>query len=214
MLKETGGSSARLKDRSAPGGGNSQAEGEKEDEAGGQSDGGAAEASERGREGGKPGKLDRTASKSSQRGPRAESSSSKRDDRRGSLGLKRKRSDPSQAEASRPTTDAGPSSTRAQPRKVRALSPSDISAPMPQTSLRELKKEAFKKYHPARQHSSASLRVAPTAAAAHAHGTRRAVSAGSTLSGPPGAGKGMRGQPNMAARMGVLLEKIKRDKTA
>ena len=49
---------------------------------------------------------------------------------------------------------------------------------MPQTSLRELKKEAYRKYHPG------------------------------------GGGGAPRAQPNMGARMGVLLEKIKRDKTA
>lgn len=69
-------------------------------------------------------------------------------------------------------------------KKVRALSPTDIGPPMPQSSYRELKKEAFAKYHPAK-------------------------------SGPiaGGVGRGGRGQPNMGARMGALLEKIKRDRT-
>ena len=65
--------------------------------------------------------------------------------------------------------------SKPQERKVRALSPSDIGPPMPQHSYRELKKEAFAKYH------------------------------------APSSGKG-RGQPNMGARMGALLEKIKRDR--
>ncbi len=86
-----------------------------------------------------------------------------------------------------------------EPKKVRALSPSDIGAPMPQSSFLQLKKEAFKKYHP------------PPAAKSGG----RSVSAGSAKPGSSGfgfGGFGGRGQPNMGARMNVLLEKIKRDK--
>ena len=54
---------------------------------------------------------------------------------------------------------------------------------MPQTSLRELKKEAFARYHSPRTEGVGG-----------------------------GMGRGGRGQPNMGARMGVLLERIKRDK--
>ena len=70
--------------------------------------------------------------------------------------------------------------------RARALSPSDIGPPMPQTSMRELKKQAFARYHSPRFESAAR-----------------------------GAGGGVKGkgQPNMGARMGALLERIKRDKT-
>ena len=81
-----------------------------------------------------------------------------------------------------PAQRADSAASKSKERKV--LSPADIGPPMPQTSLRELKKEAYKKYHRPRH--------APTAA----HSGR----AGS--------------QPNLGARMGVLLEKIKRDKAA
>ena len=66
--------------------------------------------------------------------------------------------------------------------KRRALSSQDIGNPMPQTSLRELKKEAYKKYH-------------------------RNPSTGF------GGGRGRSGgsQPNLGARMGVMLEKMRRD---
>ena len=208
MLKETGGTSDRLRDRKASRGENSatgeeggDGEGTREDDEAGPSD---RASTPRGK-GSKPGKLDRKPPKDLRASGEASSASVKGDRRQ--PGLKRKRSDAEGATEPRPT-DA--TSTTAQPRKVRALSPSDISAPMPQTSFRELKKEAFRKYHPARQHSSAA------APQTHAAG-RRTVSGASHashVSGPPGAGKAMRGQPNMAARMGVLLEKIKRDKTA
>ena len=79
-------------------------------------------------------------------------------------------------------------SSKAEPNhKVRALSPQDIGPPMPQTSLRQLKKEAFAKYHPSR------------------------ASGNGSNSGMGQGGKG-RGQPNMGARMGMLLERIKREK--
>jgi hypothetical protein len=74
--------------------------------------------------------------------------------------------------------------------QVRALSPSDIGPPMPQSSFRDLKKEAFKKFHPARQKGGGVL-------------------LGSAAERP---GKPSRGQPNMGARMGVLLETIKLDR--
>ena len=74
--------------------------------------------------------------------------------------------------------------------RARALSPSDIGPPLPQTSLRELKKQAFAKYH------------APRQAERGQEGTDGRGRA---------SGRG-RGQPNMAARMGVLLERIKRDR--
>lgn len=59
-------------------------------------------------------------------------------------------------------------------------------------SLREMKKQAFAKHHP---------RPAPTYPFARGPGTNGRVGGG-----------GMRGQPNMGARMGVLLEQIKRDR--
>ncbi|ORX33855.1 hypothetical protein BD324DRAFT_638889 [Kockovaella imperatae] len=76
--------------------------------------------------------------------------------------------------------------------KTRALRPQDIGHPMPQTSLRELKKEAYSKFHRPANRSGAT----PTGAGVMGHGRR----GGS--------------QPNLGARMGVLLEKIKRDKAA
>jgi len=69
-------------------------------------------------------------------------------------------------------------------RPTRALSPSDVGPPLPQTSLRELKKQAFARYQPL-----------------------RTGDAGDGLRGERG-----KGQPDMGARMGVLLERIKRDK--
>lgn len=79
--------------------------------------------------------------------------------------------------------------TREESRRTRALSPRTIGPPMPQTSLRELKKEAFARYH------------APRAAAGLGPGKAEG-----------GRGRGGGGQPNMGARMAVLLERIKRDK--
>ncbi|WWC60803.1 uncharacterized protein I303_103379 [Kwoniella dejecticola CBS 10117] len=78
------------------------------------------------------------------------------------------------------------------PKKVKALSPS----PPPTTgsdqaekkSFREVKKEAFSKFHRPRDN---------------------AVSAGVGGGGGSGGRGGKRGQPNMGARMGALLEKIK-----
>jgi len=75
-------------------------------------------------------------------------------------------------------------------RPAPALSPSDIGPPMPQTSLRELKKQAFTKYHLPRQRGD---------------GDRGLVG------GARAGGRAGKGQPNMGARMGVLLERIKRD---
>lgn len=95
-------------------------------------------------------------------------------------------------------------------RKVRALSPGDIGPPMPQSSLIELKKEAFAKYHsPHSRSTSATTGVG--------RGGGRSVSGGSTRSTGSsglfgGGGGGKKGQPNMGARMGLLLEKIKRDR--
>lgn len=83
--------------------------------------------------------------------------------------------------------------------KIRALDVGDIGPPMPQTSYRELKKEAFSKYHP--------KRLDPTPIR---HGQSTGGIGG--FGGSSGQGRGGRGQPNMGARMGVLLEKIKRDK--
>jgi hypothetical protein len=84
---------------------------------------------------------------------------------------------------------------------VRALSPSrlDIGPPLPQTSLRELKKEAFSKYH------------APPRSRTSGYGTTPRGRVGGFGMGM-GTGTGKRGQPNMGARMGALLEQIKRDK--
>lgn len=82
------------------------------------------------------------------------------------------------------STSSGKSGKSGKDHKIRALSPSDVGPPMPQSSFLELKKEAFKKYHPPPQTSK---------------------------TGGFGMGK-PRGQPNMGARMNVLLEKIKRDK--
>ncbi|KAK4688118.1 hypothetical protein P7C73_g2007, partial [Tremellales sp. Uapishka_1] len=59
-------------------------------------------------------------------------------------------------------------------------------------SFRTMKKEAFSKYHPRKTAST--------------HQTHQ------NLGGNGGRGGG-RGQPNMGARMGVLLEQIKRDRT-
>lgn len=81
--------------------------------------------------------------------------------------------------------------------RVRALSPSAIGPPMPITSLRTLKKEAFSKYHAPRRRDEG---VRP------AGGGR---GGGATVTA---AGRGGRGQPNMGARMGALLEKIRRDR--
>lgn len=97
---------------------------------------------------------------------------------------------------SRTTPTAQPSTDIPSVRpRVRALSPLTVSHPMPLTELRQLKKEAFAKYHPPRP----------------GPGDRsRTVSAASVSTARPGPmGKGGRGQPNMAARMGVLLERIK-----
>ncbi|RSH93834.1 hypothetical protein EHS25_006483 [Saitozyma podzolica] len=80
--------------------------------------------------------------------------------------------------------------------RARALSPSAIGPPMPITSLRTLKKEAFSKYHAPRRRDD---------------GVRPAGAGGG--GGPTtGGGRGGRGQPNMGARMGALLEKIRRDR--
>lgn len=76
-------------------------------------------------------------------------------------------------------------SSASKSKERKGLSPADIGPPMPQTSLRELKKEAYKKYHRPRQPSTTN-----------------------TSGGRAGA------QPNLGARMGVLLEKIKRDRVA
>ncbi|ORY30001.1 hypothetical protein BCR39DRAFT_530546 [Naematelia encephala] len=74
--------------------------------------------------------------------------------------------------------------------RTRALSPSAIGHPEPlaNESLRTMKKEAFSKYHPNRRPDG-------------------------MVNGGFGAGRG-KGQPNMGARMGVLLEKIRRDRTS
>jgi len=82
-----------------------------------------------------------------------------------------------------------PKTDTQKPKSVRALSPShlDIGPPLPQTSLRELKKEAFAKFH------------APP----------RSRFGGYSTNGVGGSG---RGQPKMGARMDALLEQIKRDK--
>ena len=74
---------------------------------------------------------------------------------------------------------------RKEPARARALSPSNIGPPMPQTSMRELKKQAFARYHSPRSES-------------------RSREARGGVTG--------KGQPNMGARMGALLERIKRDK--
>ncbi|WRT67434.1 uncharacterized protein IL334_004405 [Kwoniella shivajii] len=85
------------------------------------------------------------------------------------------------------TKDRPPHEKRPAPiKKVRALSPEPILASTPndngepKKSFRDLKKEAFSKYHK------------PKPDPAYAGGM-----------------KGKRGQPNMGARMGLLLEKIK-----
>lgn len=102
--------------------------------------------------------------------------------------------------------DTRPRSTHPHPTteslKSRALSPPPISHPMPLTELRQLKKEAYAKYHPPRPSTVLGSRT---------------VSAGSAYSGKTALGSGYwrdrgKGQPNMGARMGVLLEKIKRDR--
>jgi hypothetical protein len=68
--------------------------------------------------------------------------------------------------------------------RKRALSPSDIGAPMALSELKILKEKAFAK-------SSRSTA-----------GDRGRVAQGGSV-------RGSRGQPNMGARMGVLLEQIK-----
>ncbi|WWD16206.1 hypothetical protein CI109_100632 [Kwoniella shandongensis] len=87
----------------------------------------------------------------------------------------------SQSQSQRPTQPPKP--------KVRALSPSPPPSANPsattesKTSFRQIKREAFSKYHKPKD--------VPTVASY---------------------GGGKRGQPNMGARMGALLEKIKMDK--
>ncbi|WVR05447.1 hypothetical protein IAU60_002463 [Kwoniella sp. DSM 27419] len=87
------------------------------------------------------------------------------------------------------------------PPKLRALSlspppsttPDAASAVEPKSSFRTLKKEAFSKYHRPKDAAQSSVR-------------------NSSSAGPASRGsRGPRGQPNMGARMGALLEKIKRD---
>lgn len=78
-------------------------------------------------------------------------------------------------------------------KEVRALSPADVGPPMPLSSFREMKKEAFSKYHDPKRK----------------HGGGQPIALGGARG--PG-GRGPRGQPNMGARMGALLEKIKRDR--
>lgn len=90
-----------------------------------------------------------------------------------------------------PRESAAPAAPTA--RKVRALSPTDVGPPMPLSSFREMKKEAFSKYHDPKRKHGAGEPFGPGA------------SRGS-------GGRGPRGQPNMGARMGALLEKIKRDR--
>ena len=105
-----------------------------------------------------------------------------------------------------------------QPRKVRALSPGDIGPPMPMDNLRELKKEAFKKYHPAKPAPSA--KGASRSVSGASDTTRNSAggfggSLARVFSGASGSSAGgtRKGQPNMAARMGALLEQIKRDRS-
>lgn len=132
---------------------------------------------------------------------REEGKSSEAKERGGSL--KRKFSGKGEKRETRPPRgkdmQRGESSTSTK-RAVRALSPGDIGPPMPQSSLKELKKEAFAKYHPAQSRSTT----------VSARGSGRSVSGGSIGSSATG---GKRGQPNMGARMGFLLEKIKRDRS-
>lgn len=102
-------------------------------------------------------------------------------------------------------------------RKVRALSPGDIGPPMPQSSLRDLKKEAFQKYHPARPAPSAVKAGLRNVSGASDTARNSAGGFGGSLarvfSGASTGGRGgRRGQPNMAARMGALLEQIKHDR--
>jgi hypothetical protein len=66
---------------------------------------------------------------------------------------------------------------------------------MPITSLRTLKKEAFSKYHAPRRRDEGV----------------RPGGGGGVVGGGRG-GRGGKGQPNMGARMGALLEKIRRDR--
>lgn len=106
-----------------------------------------------------------------------------------------------------PSNPSDPSSSSApvppRPRKQRALSPIPISHPMPITELRQLKKDAYTKYHPPNAVRSVSGQSAGS-------GTNSRSGLGG-LFGFASGGKS-RGQPNMGARMGVLLEQIQRDR--
>jgi hypothetical protein len=102
------------------------------------------------------------------------------------------------------------------PKRQRALSPIPISDPMPITDLRQLKKDAYSKYHPPTSASSGG-RMAPGGSMTRSGGTGiggTLRSGGTGLGGMFGFGNGgkVRGQPNMGARMGVLLEQIQRDR--
>ncbi|KAK8869532.1 hypothetical protein IAR55_000098 [Kwoniella newhampshirensis] len=100
---------------------------------------------------------------------------------------------PSPSKRSRPDTQRSGQETQPPKPKVRALSPSPpprrtatttTTTPMPgaeKPSFRQIKREAFSKYHKPREAPTSSTRG------------------------------GKRGQPNMGARMGALLEKIRMD---
>lgn len=113
------------------------------------------------------------------------------------------------------------------PKRQRALSPIPISHPMPLTELRQLKKEAFAKYHPpgggggvrAGSGTGGGGGGARSASAALGKSTSGSMfGRGSDSGGKFGFGFGIGGksksQPNMGAKMGLLLERIQRDRGA
>jgi hypothetical protein len=85
-------------------------------------------------------------------------------------------------------SEEAPAEAVPEPSRTRALSPPTPPAKESTTSLRTIKREAFAKHHPSRVGSAPYMKAKPLQADQ----------------------RGRKGQPNMGARMGALLEQIKR----
>lgn len=92
---------------------------------------------------------------------------------------------------------------------------------MPETDLRQLKREAYSKYHPPSGSGGGRTSGSGGGMMRSDGGVRSNTGGVGRNSGPPGLGGvfgfgnggKVRGQPNMGARMGVLLEQIQRDRS-
>ncbi|OCF32029.1 hypothetical protein I316_06185 [Kwoniella heveanensis BCC8398] len=164
------------------------------------------EGSSRGRIGGAP-ENDARKSKSKFKGDRQSKDGARPYRKRDDPGQNRRQQHQRGGERGRPphlSTSSLETDPKPQPRvRALSLSPPPLASTAPDStdsatsSFRTLKKEAFSKYHRPRD---TDPKIAHKSSAA---------SGGYT--GASGRGGAPRGQPNMGARMGALLEKIKRD---